>query len=233
MAIPSVARSWVDIVPPDHLKLHDYRIGFAMVEEDPFLSIETATRSPLPLVPATAAPAASPSSVNPPTNVIIKKTPQPTTAPTTVPSTAPTKIPTTPSPTKDPYPENPVPDFPDPIYFNYDPGRGNPYGPGYPELQRYNQSTLAVGYENNGWANTGVGDDFYWNEFDDEKGYGPWQGVLSVRSPERNRCDRIGKQSPIDLRPSGAECIEHHQIRVRVSFVQILSCIFRCRLFKF
>jgi hypothetical protein len=224
MVVPAVARSWVDVVLPSDLKLNDYQTGYAITEEDPFLAIETTTQPPLPSTQETAAPVSTPTADTPPTpsTLFITSSPseKPTTAlPTAMPTSAPTEF-VTASPTRDPYPENPVPDFPGPSYFNYDPSRDNYYGPGYPELLRYNKTTLIVGYQNNGWANTGVDENFYWNEFDDEKGYGPWQGVLSVRSPERNRCGNIGEQSPIDLRPSGAECVEHHQIRALVSLVQ-------------
>ncbi|CAB9517751.1 anhydrase 1 [Seminavis robusta] len=218
LLVPIAARSWIDIVDPLELTLHDSALDFRAFEDDPFLDMETTTAPPFgPFPTSGASPGPPPTHITlPPTKAI---TPEPTVTPETpLPTASPTIAPTietTPAPTINPYPENPVPDFPDPSYFNYDPNRSNPYGPGYPQLQRYNQTTLVVGYENNGWAITGVPANFYWNEFDDEKGSGPWQGVLAVRRPERNLCDRIGEQSPIDVRPSGATCEEHHQIRVR------------------
>jgi hypothetical protein len=49
-----------------------------------------------------------------------------------------------------------------------------------------------------------------------DNGFGPWRGILANRNPTRNMCDRVGMQSPIDLRPSGAVCDEHHEVRSRV-----------------
>lgn len=212
LLVPSAARQWTDIVLPQDLKIRDVRLGFELYEEDPFLAMETATEAPV-----TSATEPTVLSFSPPPTMPIPADPN-TPEPTPVPTNSPTLF-KTPSPTNDPYPENPVPSNPDVTYFNYDPDMYNPYGPGYPKLQRYNSTTLAVGYENNGWENVGVGENFYWDEFDDDRGFGPWQGVLGPRQPERNLCGRIGEQSPIDVRDSGAECVEHHQIRVRVSHI--------------
>ena len=232
---PSAARRWTDIVRPQDLTIRDVRLGFVLFEDDPFLAMETATEAPVPTpnsTPTVPTVGSQPTlSFSPPPSIPVN-TDSPTT-PMPTPTPGPTNPPTTlqtPSPTNDPYPENPVPDSPDTTYFNYDPSQSNPYGPGYPELQRYNQTTLAVGYENNGWSNVGVGNDFYWDEFDDDRGYGPWQGVLGPRQPERNLCGRIGEQSPIDVRPSGAECVEHHQIRslVRAIFMLCLAACVSC-----
>jgi len=220
----SEGRRWSDVVRPQDLKIQDVRQGFFQFEDDPFLDMEETTKAPIPAptiqapiptsnIPTLPAPNAQPTlSFTPPptlpvnTNTKNPNTQQPTPGPTNPPTTN-----QTPAPTRDAYPENPVPENPDVTYFNYDPS--SPYGPGSPKLQRYNSTTLAVGYENNGWTNVGVGDDFYWDEFDDDRGFGPWQGVLGPRQPERNLCHRIGEQSPIDVRPSGATCYEHHQIR--------------------
>lgn len=220
LAIPSAdARKWTDIVDPQDMTLRDPAMAFHFFEEDPFLFMETSTQPPLSnpgtIDPQTSVPPLT--GVNSPGPSPSSQTDAPETwQPTPPPTNSPTSFRTA-SPSANPYPENPVPSSPPSSYFNYDPSKSNPYGPGYPELQKYNETTLAVMYENNGWAQTGVPDDFYWDEFDDERGFGPWRGVLGVRSPERNRCDRIGDQSPIDIRPSGAECYEHHQIRIRVS----------------
>jgi hypothetical protein len=212
--IPSTARSWTDIVAPKELKIRDYKLGFILFEEDPFLSMETDTQPPI--VPTTQVPIPAPTAAQTTPPVEDTVTPDMTVAPTTLATEAPTQSPTTfqtAAPTIDPYPENPIPSNPPTSYFNYDTRRSNPFGPGYPQLQRYNETTLAVGYENNGWASAQIPADFYWYEFDDENGYGPWQGVLARRQPERNRCNQIGEQSPIDVRPSGAKCIEHHEVR--------------------
>jgi hypothetical protein len=209
LVAPTASRTWIDVVDPKDRTILDHFLGFASAEEDPFLAMETSTHPPIHPSPIETSPVLSP--VNPPPSESQKPT---------GPAAAPTPSPTvmeTPAPTYDPYPPNPVPDFPDPSFFNYDPSRGNPYGPGYPELLRYNATSISVTYRNNGWALAGMPENFYWEEFDDEKGFGVWQGVLAPRQPERNLCGNIGEQSPIDVVPNGAECFEHHQIRVLVS----------------
>lgn len=213
LVAPSAARRWTDIFLPQDLKIRDVRLGFELYEEDPFLAMETATKAPFPTPTSNSLPTVL--SFSPPPTMSIPADPN-TPEPTPPPTNSPTVF-ETPSPTNDPYPENPVPLNSNAAYFNYDPDMNNPYGPGYPKLQRYNSTTLAVGYENNGWENVVVGDNFYWDEFDDDRGFGPWQGVLGPRQPERNLCGRIGEQSPIDVRSSGAECVEHHEIRSLVS----------------
>lgn len=210
LVAPTASRTWVDVVDPKDRTILDHSLGFAVVEEDPFLAMETATHPPVHPSPTQSSPSLSPA--NPPPSQSQKPT-GPTSAPTPSPTMA-----KTPAPTYDPYPPNPMPDFPDPSYYNYDPNLGNPYGPGYPELLRYNETTLSVSYQNNGWALAGMPENFYWAEFDDDIGFGAWKGVLAPRQPERNLCGKIGKQSPIDVVPNGAECLEHHQVRVLVSF---------------
>jgi hypothetical protein len=138
--------------------------------------------------------------------------------------TPPTRKPTTAEPTKSPtesptttgqYPENPPPRNPPRGYFNYDVRDTNPYGPGYPALV-YGDNGFEVTYQNNGWDWTLTPDDYYWDEFG-SNGFGPWSGALASRDMENNQCGNVGMQSPIDIRLSGVACIEHHQIRTRVS----------------
>ena len=101
-------------------------------------------------------------------------------------------------------------------YFNYDQDAGAPFGPGNPRTVRHNATTFKTEYVNNAWESDVVPEDFYWSEFD-IGGHGPWAETLASRIPSRNRCHRVGLQSPIDVRENGAICYEHHQIRVRVS----------------
>jgi hypothetical protein len=125
---------------------------------------------------------------------------------------------------KDLYPENGLPVNISNSFFNYDVDRFALYGPGFPEWVRHNASMLKIEYQNNGWSNVKNpnGTDFYWGEFD-ANGHGPWVAVLANKNLETNQCGNVGKQSPIDVRDSGATCLEHHQIRTRVSS-RICTC---------
>jgi hypothetical protein len=63
----------------------------------------------------------------------------------------------------------------------------------------------------------------YWDEFGDN-GFGAWDGLLSRFDVERNRCNNVGVQSPIDVRVNDAgKCYETHQIRTQVSTVLLRS----------
>jgi hypothetical protein len=146
----------------------------------------------------------------------------PSLTPTALPSDSPSAVPTS-SPTRDEFAPNPVPSNPPPEYFNYDGRRSSEYGPGHPEVVYHNASMNKLQYFNNGWANVTIPNSDYWNEFDDD-GFGPWQGVLSKHMPSINHCSNIGEQSPIDIRPTGAKCEEHHQIRSLVSCMQMSAC---------
>jgi hypothetical protein len=143
-------------------------------------------------------------------------TESPTQNPTGTPTESPTRNPT-PKPTVDPYPPNDPPSSPARSYFNYDTRKDADYGPGNPSLV-YDADTTGflVEYQNNKWGNTILQNNFYWSEFDNN-GFGAWKGVLANRNPSKNQCANVGKQSPIDVRPSGVACVEHHQIRTRVS----------------
>jgi hypothetical protein len=110
---------------------------------------------------------------------------------------------------------NDPPPNPDQSYFNYDNQRTARWGPGYPELVRLNATYTRIEYQNNAWGSRIPPVDWYWNEFD-QNGTGPWAGILANKNPRKNRCEKFGEQSPIDIRESGAECLEHHQIRTRV-----------------
>jgi hypothetical protein len=142
-------------------------------------------------------------------------TPRPTQYPTSAPIENPTRNPTS-TPTVDPYPPNPNPPLPAGSYFNYDTRKDADYGPGNPSLVYKDTTGFLVEYQNNAWGNTVVPSNFYWSEFDNN-GFGAWKGVLENRNPRANQCANVGKQSPIDVRPSGVACVEHHQIRTRVS----------------
>jgi hypothetical protein len=126
-----------------------------------------------------------------------------------------------PPPTEDPFPENDIPLNPPVGYFNYDFRDENPYGPGVPALF-HDGNQFSVHYRNNGWASVQMPDDFYWSEFGNN-GWGPWNGVLARRNMEVNQCGNTDGQSPIDIRPSGVACVEHHQIRTRVSGTEIAA----------
>jgi hypothetical protein len=141
------------------------------------------------------------------------------------PSQVPTDAPTSPAPTQeptfvDPYPFNEPPRNPDRWYFNYDTRPGAKYGPGTPGFTPRNGG-FDVTFMNNAWSNVANPPGFYWNEFTNQ-GYGPWKDTLSVHSPAKNRCHRIGFQSPIDVRVNNKKkCEEHHEVRSLVSHLQI------------
>ena len=231
------ARMWTDITTYHMLSPFDMSVANEIFEIDAHLFTQYPTEVPtlapsisptqLPSVSPTDSPSTRPSlsrmpSVSPtrsPTRApsalpTVTDSQQPTQAPITpAPTPEPTDYPTM-SPTRDPYPPNDVPPNPDTSFFNYD--LDSPYGPGHPEVVRHNSTTNKVVYQNNGWLNWVPPDDYYWREFDQNGGFGAWSGVLANRMLDRNRCGRVGLQSPIDVRDSGAVCYEHHQIRVRV-----------------
>lgn len=110
------------------------------------------------------------------------------------------------------YPFNHPPTFPDPWYFNYDTRPDALYGPGQMVVEPTSSGLKSL-YRNNKWADVPVASDYYWKEFTDD-GFGPWKGVLSNYMPSRNRCGRVGLQSPIDVRNNGLGlCEEHHEVR--------------------
>lgn len=140
------------------------------------------------------------------------------------------------------YPEHsvtpPVNDLPR-SYFNYDTSVESMHGPGYSVVSNNGGNDLVVEYFNNAWtiyeppppiqpsramaiANGVVAssdervDYFYWDEFGpDGLGFGPWKDTLKTLRTEPNLCGSVGWQSPIDIRPNGVACLEHHQIRTR------------------
>jgi carbonic anhydrase len=143
------------------------------------------------------------------------------------------------------YPENSVAPMQNPPwgYFNYDTSEESWYGPGYPVISNIG-GDLVVEYTNNGWMDyvppppippneamaiangvTSAGGHknyFYWDEFGPEGlGFGPWKDTLRIlrndehNNSNNNQCGNVGMQSPIDIRPTGVACLEHHQIRSR------------------
>lgn len=152
------------------------------------------------------APTASPA-VSPPTSS--------TSGPQYNQSTAP-PLSAAPTPEAQLYPPIEVPQQPKAWYYNYDTRGSSDYGPGHPALRLVDGQPV-MGYDNNAWADVAEPPQSYWDEFTADAGFGPWQGVLQNRDVRRNRCGRVGMQSPIDVRPSGATCTEHHQVRSRVS----------------
>lgn len=198
----ALARSWKDVV-----LIHDANpkdtMGLAYLDAvDPRFDD---TMAPT-FAPTTAVPTFAPTASQAPS-----ASPAPTKDPTSQPSTSPTASPTV----TDPYPMNPVPDRPDRWYFNYDTRPQSDHGPGQPAMQ-VQHGKLVMGYDHNAWKDVFVDPQSYWREFTNN-GFGTWKGVLDNRDPLRNRCGRIGMQSPIDLRPNGAKCEEHHEVRSRVS----------------
>ena len=189
----AAARSWRDIATFHDLLPRDDMV-LAHLEYDPFIFTDQPT--PAPINRQTKPPSATQSHTAEPTRR--SRTDSPTKAPT-----------------GDPYPVNNPPFFPSTSYFNYDTRQNSRFGPGYPEFV-YTEKGFLLEFQNNGWAKTKLASDSYWREFDDP-GYGAWAGILAGRNLEGNQCGNIGHQSPIDVRMSGVACLEHHQIRTRVS----------------
>ena len=113
-------------------------------------------------------------------------------------------------------------------YFNYNPYDTN-FGPGVPSLhnesiiiynstQNFTHTMNYTYYENNTWKDVRDStESLYWLKFD-------------MGRTMKNKCESspFRKQSPIDLCSEhvNAECLEHHQIRNRVSF-STLEVIFK------
>jgi len=214
-------RVWTEIVPFHLLIPLDLNIGRNILEHDPlrFTMMPSNRPSTSPSVFPSIVPSHEPSikpSVSPSFSAKPTETHpsiSPSGRPIAVPSRDPTLPPST-SPTPDQYPESDLPGTIPTSYFNYD--TLSSYGPGYPARVRHNATMTKIIYQNNGWQNAmnRKGKDFYWDEFD-TPGSGAWAGVLGNKQLGLNQCEKVGKQSPIDVRDSGAECIEHHQIRTR------------------
>lgn len=181
-------------------------------------------------VPPTASPGSS-------LSILEVSNPEPLTADENTPTESPTE-----EAARYAYPENSVTPIGNPPrgYFNYDTSEESWYGPGYPVIMSGGQSfdDLVVQYANNAWTeyqplppihpseamaiangktiDGGHRDYFYWDEFGPEGlGFGPWKETLRKLRDEPNQCGNVGRQSPIDIRPTGVACLEHHQIRTR------------------
>jgi len=141
--------------------------------------------------PSTNAPSPMPSS-SPTTLPSQLPSESPTLFPSQIPSVPPSQIPSG-SPSLDPFPPVESPRNPETGYFNYD--DSSTYGPG-------------------NWGSVKTPNNFYWEEFDDN-GFGAWDGYLAKRDPSKNICETGDRQSPIDLKESGATCHEFHEIRDR------------------
>lgn len=213
--LPSSARKWQDLqtvhapIPRDIVRsLH--------FESDPFS----------PTLPPTLSPTGQGSNTpTPPTPTVSPPSLDPTRRPT-IGTASPTRVddPTTANPTRSPthgptveaFPDNDTPMNPPRGYFNYDTSESALYGPGTPMLV-FENDDFVIRYQNNGWEYVLPSDDYYWDEFG-ANGHGPWNGILEGRNMDENMCGSGARQSPIDIRLSGVACVEHHQIRTRVSF---------------
>lgn len=208
MTVAVGGRNWQSISPKHGFEPPEMDINEWRFEVNPLF-----TDSPT-MAPTTDIPSMQPS--DPPTN---KPTAFPTSNPTDAPTTSPTAMPTS----SDPYPNNPVPLNPPRWYFNYDASPNSRYGPGYVGVIRDQGSNeFRVGIKNNQWGLVGSPPSNYWEEFTDN-GYGPWRGSLGNRNPTRNMCNRVGRQSPIDVRSTGARCDEFHEVRSLVSKLRVDS----------
>lgn len=209
-------RQWADIETYHSLNAYDGRLNNLALEIDPLFT-------------ATASPSASPSTPLP--TAVLSAVPSasllplvfPSLEPSQMASMSPSQFPPTVAPVA--FRPNDPPLNPDQSYFNYNTGRTSNWGPGYPKLIPYNASMDAMQYQNNAWATRSPPNPWYWSEFE-QNGTGPWTGVLGTKSIRKNQCGGVGDQSPIDIRPNGAVCLEHHQIRTLVSRCEGLCCFF-------
>ena len=194
----------------------------------------------------TAQPTTKPSSspAQPTTKPSSSPTFRPTTNPSPYPSSQPT-IPPSDNPTVQPT-SQPASVSESSGYFNYDPNSS--HGPGKFSLQdilvrtkKYGEFTYSMGYyRDNGWGSvTNSPEEIYWREYFENSGIfsssvsptsgnetnnstSPSSSPPSDKIPKlRNMCGSIGSrwQSPINIFEGGAKCLEHHEIRTRVSFV--------------
>jgi len=187
----SSARSWNDII-----SVHDNDIidlaGRDYVEAKEQMLLDQAfSEETIPdateRVPTTSRPSPMPSTAPSDAPSMIPSE-APSLLPSTFPSVFPSEIPSS-GPTLDPFPPVANKD-PNEYYFNYDDADGS-FGP-------------------DEWGSVNPGS--YWDEFDD-RGFGPWRGYLKNRDPSKNVCEKGDRQSPIDLKGSGAKCNEFHEVR--------------------
>jgi len=232
------SRSWTDVKTYHRTDPLDTEMFDLIIEHDALkftLSpspVPTKSTTTLPSILSSVSPSMAPSTL--PSSM--QPTMQPSIQTSRVPSGPPTSAspsttsPSTTSPSTAPskeeyqYPANDPPSNSGEFYFNYNTALDALWGPGNPETVPYNSSYTRVEYQNNAWS-TRVpppGKEWYWNEFD-ENGFGPWASVLTPKQPSKNKCNRFGKQSPIDVRENWAECLEHHQIRTRRGDFSIYS----------
>ena len=189
------ARSWTDIELVHDVNFPDFAgQDYLIAKEQMFFD---GNFSPGPndaeveRSPSTNAPSPMPSS-SPSLLPSTVPSQAPSLLPSAVPSVLPSQMPSV-LPTLDPFPPAVPPSDPDDWYFNYDDSSNAEYGP-------------------EEWGSVGNPNPFYWDEFDDP-GFGPWKGQLEKRDPSKNVCEKGDRQSPIDLRESGAKCHEFHEIR--------------------
>lgn len=216
----SLARTWLDVDTyhsPDTIYPD---LANHMFETDPlwFTLFPSEPPSAAPSMASTGRPTITPEpTTSPSTSLSDLPTSYPSVSPTTsMPSGLPSDAPSD-NPTLDPFPEHDPPENATAFnYFNYDDSPDSIYGPGTPELVPHSSTDFHVEYRNNAWQFFKPPDNWYWREFDSPEngGFGPWEDVLSKRFGH-NDCANVGQQSPIDVVPNGAECLEHHQIRTR------------------
>jgi phage terminase large subunit-like protein len=200
----SYARTWRDIQPLHGLYIHD-----ATMRSQTFCASNPLfTPQPSSSPTVSQSPSASPSM-----------------APSMVPSTMPSMAPSVAPSIADPYPVNPMPANPEPWYFNYDTSSNATHGPGTTVVTVDGSKVV-----NNHWGSVGNPPHNYWDEFGDH-GYGPWNGLMKRFDMERNRCNTVGLQSPIDVRVNGAKCYETHQVRTQVSTLCSVSGLCLCLMF--
>jgi hypothetical protein len=194
----ATARTWRDIQP-----LHGYGITGTKSALSAIIEMRQQASAINPLF--TDAPSQAPSMSPAPSA-------QPSMAPSRSPSVAPSSMPSASPTMADPYPVNEAPSHPDPWYFDYDTSPTAKYGPGSSQVTDHGISVV-----NNRWGSVANPPDNYWTEFGDP-GFGAWAGYLAKRDVERNQCNNVGEQSPIDVRiGNGGKCDETHEIRSQVS----------------
>jgi hypothetical protein len=208
LAQEASARTWRDIQtyhdpsPRDAIRYQQFEIDPFKFSPAPSSTMSQTTTEVQPQGPTGTSSTRRPT--RPPVETPLLPNPSPTRTPTKNP---------TQSPSLDPFPPIDPPQNPPSQYFNYDLRDSSDHGPGYPALIHTTEG-FKIEYQNNAWTTVQTSD--YWDEFG-RNGFGTWDGVLTNRNMEVNQCGNVGMQSPIDIRMSGVACVEHHQIRTRVS----------------
>jgi carbonic anhydrase len=218
------ARVWTDIETFHTLSTYDGRWSGVTKESDPHFFSPSPSDVPSSKPSVTRTPSTS---LFPSLKASLSPSINPTITSSAVPSIQVSDLPSE----SIKYPPNDAPMNPEDWYFDYRGDKFAEWGPGFPIRVPHNSTMSKMIFQNNAWATRSLPPDWYWSEFENT-GNGPWKGILGTKSISKNKCNAVGEQSPIDLRPNGAECYEHHQIRKQVRFTSLSLLLFSIKIFS-